>query len=104
MLWEYVASGRMPPKKPLPDGDKALLKKWIETGAVWGSDPIDPFRYTTDLRAGYDWWSLQPVQRPPLPALKDKDWPRNRIDHFVLAALEAQGLAPSPAADRRTLI
>jgi hypothetical protein len=50
------------------------------------------------------WWSLQPLQRPPLPAVKNTDWPRNEMDRFVLARLEANGLKPSPPADRRTLI
>ena len=32
------------------------------------------------------------------------NWPRNPIDHFVLARLEREGLKPSPEADRATLI
>ena len=31
-------------------------------------------------------------------------WPRNAIDHFVLARLEQEHLAPAPEADRATLI
>ena len=31
-------------------------------------------------------------------------WPRNDVDRFVLARLEAAGVAPSPEADRRTLV
>lgn len=104
VLWEHVQSGQMPPKKPLPEPEKAILKTWIAAGAVWGTDPIDPFGFTTDSRAGYDWWSLQPVIRPPLPAIKNAAWPANPLDHFVLAALEANKLIPSPAADRRTLL
>ena len=50
-------------------------------------------------RAGPDWWSLRKVERPDLPAVQDTAWPRNAIDHFVLAKLEANGLAPSPEAD-----
>ena len=42
--------------------------------------------------------------RPPLPAVKNSGWPRNPIDHFVLARLEKEGLTPSPEADRTTLI
>ena len=43
--------------------------------------------------------------RPPLPEVKDRGTgPRNGIDHFVLARLEQEGLAPSPEADRATLI
>src|SRR5262245_28802946 len=48
LLWEHVQSGHMPPKKPLPESEKVLLKDWIARGAPWGTDPIDPFRFTTD--------------------------------------------------------
>src|SRR5882672_8112344 len=44
VLWQRVEAGEMPPKKPLSDKEKALLKAWIEKGAAWGTDPIDPFR------------------------------------------------------------
>jgi hypothetical protein len=53
------------------------------------------------------WWSLRPVVKPvppPAPADKFKSWPRNPIDHFILAKLRQKGLEPSPEADRRTLI
>jgi hypothetical protein len=104
LLWEHVQSGHMPPKRPLPGAEKALLKDWIAAGASWGTDPIDPFRFTTETRAGYDWWSLRPVVRPPLPSVTDKAWPGNAIDYFVLARLEAKKLSPQLPADRRTLI
>jgi len=51
-----------------------------------------------------EWWSFQPVSRPALPQVTDSAWVRNPIDAFVLAGLEAKGLGPSGAADRRTLI
>ncbi|MEX0611958.1 MAG: DUF1549 and DUF1553 domain-containing protein [Pirellulales bacterium] len=50
-----------------------------------------------------DWWSLRPLARPALPAVQSM-WVRTPIDAFIWAKLEEQGLAPSPAADRRTLI
>jgi hypothetical protein len=104
LAWAHVESGHMPPKKPLPDTEKALLKRWIAAGARWDGERIDAFRFTTDARAGTDWWSLQPVRRPPLPATCQTDWCRNPIDHFILARLEGHGLKSAPAADRRTLI
>jgi hypothetical protein len=104
LLWQHVEKKRMPPKKPLPTVEKDLLKAWIAAGAKWGSDPIDPFRFTTEVRAGYDWWALQSVRTPKLPSVKDRKWVLNALDLFVLARLEAKGLQPSPAADRRTLI
>ena len=39
-----------------------------------------------------------------MPAVKNISWPRNPIDRFILARLEKEGLAPSPAADRYTLV
>src|SRR5262249_20347948 len=104
LLWQRVKDGEMPPKKRLNADELALLKSWIEMGAVWGRDPIDPFRFTTDKRAGYDWWSLRPVSRPQTPAVKDAAWPRNPVDHFVLARLESKKLRPSPEVERRRLI
>ena len=46
---------------------------------------------------------LPPRQLPP-PKVKDAAWLRNRIDAFILARLERQGLTPSPEADRTTLL
>ena len=42
--------------------------------------------------------------RPALPPVKDEKWGRNPVDRFVLAKIEASGLAPNPEADRRALI
>ncbi|HEX5271304.1 MAG TPA: DUF1549 and DUF1553 domain-containing protein, partial [Gemmataceae bacterium] len=48
--------------------------------------------------------SLVPPARPAIPSVEGSDWPRNPIDRFILARLEAEGLRPSPEADRATLI
>jgi hypothetical protein len=45
-----------------------------------------------------------PPRRPPLPAVKDAAWPRNALDVFVLARLEANGLAPNRPAGRLRLL
>src|SRR6185369_5286641 len=84
LLWERVSQDEMPPKKPLDSAEKKLLEAWIAGGAKWGTDPIDVFRYTTDARAGYDWWSLQPVRRPQPPRVHNGGWAVNDIDRFVL--------------------
>jgi hypothetical protein len=103
-LWKLVADGKMPPKKPLPESARALLKVWIEQGAKWGTDPIDPLAFSTDHRAGRDWWSLQPIRRPDLPAVKEVSATRNPLDRFLLASLERAGKTFAPEADRRTLL
>ena len=53
-----------------------------------------------------DWWSLKPLQRPPVPQIMGRDvaWMRNSIDAFIAAKLREKGLEPSPEADRRTLM
>jgi hypothetical protein len=105
LLWDYVESGEMPrDRPPLTSAEKERIRRWIAEGAKWGGAEIDPFLATTERRAGYDWWSLQPVRKPELPAVRDPGWTRNAIDRFVLARLEARGLHPAPEADRRTLI
>jgi hypothetical protein len=105
LLCDYVASGEMPRDRPrLSEAEVQRLQRWIADGAIWGTAEIDPFLATTERRAGYDWWSLQPVKTPELPAVGDTAWSRNAIDRFVLARLEARDLRPAAEADRRTLI
>jgi hypothetical protein len=80
----------MPPPstgKKLSDGQIETLRRWIAQGA----------RYSPH------WAFVNPV-RPPLPEVRQRGWVRNAIDQFVLARLEHEGLAPSPEADRATLI
>ena len=105
VLWEQVEGDEMPPKKPLNAKEKAILKTWIEQGAQWGkAETIDRFAFTTDARAGANWWSLLPMKKPALPAVRQTNWPRNGIDHFVLAQLESRKLSPATEASPRVLI
>ena len=96
-VWKRVAADEMPPKKPLTADEKATLKAWIEAGAKWGTDPIDPLAYTTRNRGGRDWWALQPLK-------VNREPKTSAIDDHIIAALKAKGLTLSPPADRRTLI
>jgi hypothetical protein len=80
----------MPPpstKTALSKEQKDLLKRWIAAGGKYQKH-----------------WAFVPPRQMPLPAVKDRGWLGNAIDHFVLARLEAEGLKPSPAAERHTLI
>src|SRR5438309_811033 len=49
-------------------------------------------------------WSLQPLRKPPVPAVSHASWAKTDIDRFVLARLEGDGLTPGRAADKRALI
>ncbi len=109
LLWQRVAADEMPPPRKLPEkpaslsgAEKELLQQWIAAGAPWGNGPIDPLRFTSDRRAGRDWWSLRPVTSPTPPAVQGRV--ENDIDAFVVARLASAGLSASPEADRRTLI
>jgi hypothetical protein len=105
LLWEYIESDEMPRGRPhLSDAEKQRMRRWIAEGAHWGTAEIDPFVVTTERRAGYDWWSLQPVRKADPPSVRDAAWPSNAVDSFILAALEARDIGPAPEADRRTLI
>jgi len=104
LLWHRVRDGEMPPKKNLPAADRQILQDWIADGAVWGTSPIDALRWTTSGRAGYDWWSLQPLRDVRPPALAKGTRARNGIDHFVARRLAERALPPAPEADSRTLI
>ena len=85
---------------PLTAAEVATIRAWIAAGAEWP----DEIKLNERAGGGADWWSFKPVRRPVAPAVKNAAWSRNEVDRFVLAALEAKDLAPSPEASRRTLI
>jgi mono/diheme cytochrome c family protein len=92
---------KMPPegKTPLTAEQVGVLRAWIEQGVKWPKEDA-----TAVAAAKSDHWAYQPVKRPPLPAVKKMAWPRTGVDYFVLARLEKEGIAPSPEADRVTLL
>lgn len=96
----------MPPKEKLSDAEIATLTAWVKDGLPWpAAAQVKVMSAEERLReARASLWSLQPIANPPLPAVKDTAWPSRKLDFFILAKLEAAGLTPSPAADRRTLI
>ena len=80
----------MPPAyahKPLTALQKETIRRWVAEGAVYEGH-----------------WSYQPVQRPPVPPAPNASSIKNPIDNFIQARLRQQGLAPSPEADKRTLL
>ena len=89
---------QMPPDGPLDPEQVELFAEWVRQDAVWGEAAADAAGGAT----GH--WSFRPVRKPDPPAVRQAAWVRNDIDRFVLARLEGEDIAPSPEADRRTLI
>lgn len=56
-----------------------------------------------DWAMAREWWAFQSPTKAELPQINLAAWPSRRIDHFVLAKLEAKKLSPSPAATKHTL-
>lgn len=84
---------QMPPpeaNRPLDAKQRALLTEWLNAGAHWPEDDRH--------------WAFVPPEQPSAPAVKRKNWTLNAIDSFVLRQLEAEGLQPSPRADKATLL
>jgi hypothetical protein len=88
----------MPPVGPRMSAEEVTtLRAWIDQGAPWPAA-------TGAISARSTHWAFQKIRRPDSPAVRDRAWPRNSIDQFVLARLEAEGVTPSPEASRTTLI
>lgn len=77
----------MPPEKahkPLTERQKALMKRWVEQGAVY-----EPH------------WAYAPLKRPALPTGAKQG---NPLDAFVAAKLAEQTLTLSPEAPMNRLL
>ena len=84
--------------KPLPPEQIATIKRWIEEGAVW------PEGVGLQNAAVKKHWAYESPMRPALPTVANARWTRNAIDRFVLARLDKEKLAPSPEAEKATLL
>lgn len=81
---------RMPPvdsNLSLSETEIETLRRWIAEGANWEEH-----------------WAFVPPVRPALPVVEQANWPARDLDHFVLARMEAEGLAPNLAADPAALL
>jgi hypothetical protein len=93
-LFRRITSSDPDERMPPPDSGKqlsprtiSLIRRWIEQGAPWEGH-----------------WAFLPIRRPTPPQIEADGFVQNPIDAFILHTLRAQGLNPSPEADRVTLI
>jgi mono/diheme cytochrome c family protein len=102
LVVDYI-SGEKPqmPKGavPLAPEQVAAIRQWIESGAPWPTALTLADKRAIDTR----WWSLETLSHPTVPVTKTT-WGHTPLDRFIVARLEAEGLAPSPPTERRTLI
>ena len=96
----------MPPDGKLPDELIEQIEEWISLGSVVPEfgEAANTHSRGIDWQAAREFWSFLPPLRSDPPPVHDTDWPRQKIDRFVLAELEANNLAPAKPANRRTLI
>jgi hypothetical protein len=92
----------MPPKEKPPLSKEAIdvLRGWVDAGAPAPANEAAAKSATLVSQH----WSFQPIRRPTEPGVKNREWVRNPIDRFILGRLEKEKIAPSPEADRATLL
>ncbi|MGA0555575.1 PSD1 and planctomycete cytochrome C domain-containing protein [Larkinella sp. VNQ87] len=64
-----------------------LIEKWIKQGAKYEKH-----------------WAFVAPQKPALPEIEQKEWPKNEIDYFILHKQEQKGLSPNEEADKERLL
>lgn len=95
ILYQRISSTDTSYMMPTPDShlgalneyEIKLFKKWIRQGAKY-----EPH------------WAFTAPVKAELPAVNDKDWAKNEIDHFILEKVEAKGLQPNEEADKERLL
>ncbi|MFO0909750.1 MAG: DUF1549 domain-containing protein [Isosphaeraceae bacterium] len=111
-LVTHADEPHMPAKKPkLPAADAELLATWIDLGAPYDRPLVDRAAVqaakassSIPSPAQRNHWAFRPLRVAPPPAPRSNGWVKTPIDAFILSRLDAKGLAPNPAADRRVLI
>ena len=99
---------KMPPDEKLGDDQIADLAQWIRMRAP---DPrsedtaaVVKARSEIDWEKARDFWSLRPLSKTEPPMVDNIDWPKNPIDKFIAAKLDAVSLLPARDASKLTLI
>ncbi len=84
LLWAHLTSASPADgcRFSLTPSERCLLGRWLDEGA-----PTAPH------------WAFRPVPASvPLPKVSLSSWPATGVDHFVLARLDREGMAPAPEA------
>jgi hypothetical protein len=115
LLYKLITHARNPhmPRagSKLSDEAVAQIGLWIDLGAPYDKPLIaknraDDKAWTQKMVSEEDrlFWSFQPIRHVTPPSVKDESWCRTPIDRFILAKLEAAGIAPNPPVSKERLI
>ncbi len=80
----------MPPKSSnlkLSAHEISVIEKWIKQGAKYERH-----------------WAFTPPVKPNVPKVKNEEWTKNEIDHFILQKLEQKRVEPNPQADKERIL
>jgi hypothetical protein len=98
----------MPPKGALSPEVVAHFEEWIRRGAPDprddGGPPVVASSQGINLEEGRRFWSFLPRRQGKPPAVENEGWPRDPIDHFILARLDQEKLKPSADTTAHTLL
>jgi hypothetical protein len=107
----YEGPIKMPPDGRLPAAVVADFEQWITRGAPdprSTDTPVVAARSDSggayDFGPGREHWAYRPMARAEPPTIENEAWVRGPIDRFILARLEADGLAPVRPAPKRQLL
>ena len=91
----------MPPSGKLNDSQIADIRQWIATGAI---DPREENLNTPAVHKkqsfGSSHWAFQQVKSVKPPEIRQKSWPLQPLDQFILSKLESKEIIPAPPADK----
>lgn len=96
-LWKAVENDEMPPKTPLTEAQKDLLKRWIVSGA-------NGLATATTHNQAAAHWAFQPIEPVAVPAVQNPFGLVNEIDYFIQAGLDERKLKANSEAAKRALI
>ena len=76
----------------------------LTIGRAWASGSVSEQGEDLNWSKEREFWSFRRPLPRPQPVVKNKRWPRQRLDYFILARLEEKQLSPSIEPGKRTLI
>lgn len=94
-------ASQMPPEgEKLTDAEIALIRNWIDQGAIAPADEVA----AAAEKKSTDHWAFQPIRHVTPPQMGTPSQAANGIDNFIVDGLFKHQLAPSSVADRATLV